>query len=64
MDIDWEQLAVSALRAHNALIRIDRRKQDPTWRSIMIDLRMANSHRSDLTSATASKVERILTPKK
>jgi len=64
VDIDWEQFAVAAIRAHDALTHIDRRRQDPTWRRIVSDLRMAWGHRTDLTDATWADTKRCLSRRK
>ena len=60
MDIDWEQFAIAAIRAHDALLRMDRHRIDPVWRQIVSDLRMAWGHRTDLTDATLAAVKQCL----
>jgi hypothetical protein len=60
VDIDWEQLATAAVRAHDALEHVDRHKIDPAWRFIMSDLRQSWRHRTDLTEATLADVKRCL----
>jgi len=56
-----EELALRALRAYHALVRIARHpEQDPAWPMIMIDLVEAELHASDLDPATAVEVRAVL----
>ncbi len=61
MDVDYELVARTAVRAYRALKYVARYpEREPAWPTILADLRESLQHRAELTQATLDEVLRIL----